>query len=106
MCFEIAHDDSFREMFVEINKLGSQQKKTNRRGHRLYEVIWIQYRAIIDRNNNLTHISENNSDLEGTSDKVNNNCHAKSQKLTESSKKAGPFVLYQKRPMLHLIDNK
>ena len=71
--FEIAHDDTFRGMFAETNNLVSQQKKTTCRRHRLYKAIRKQYIAIIEGNNNLTHSNKNKPDLEGTSDKENNN---------------------------------
>ncbi len=38
-CFDIAHDNRFRGMFVENNNAESRQKRTARRGHRLYKQI-------------------------------------------------------------------
>ncbi len=96
-CFEIAHDDTFRGMIADTNNLASQQKKTTCREHRLYESIQKHYIAIIDGNNKSTHSNVNSSDLEGMSDRENNDylkLSCKMQKLTESSKKRGPLELH------------
>ncbi len=84
-------------MFAETSNLASWPKKTTCRGHRLYESIQKQYVAIIDGNNKSKHSNEKHSDLEGTSDKENDNhliLSCKRQKLTELSKKRGPLELH------------
>ena len=80
-CFDIAHDDRFRGMFVENNSAESRQKRTAQRGHRLYEQIRMEYTKIIEKRTSSKQVCQDGEESEQSSDIENR------IQLNQSSKK-------------------
>ncbi len=95
-CFDISHDEKFIGMLSENNNLGSRQKRTTCRGHKIYNYICEQYETIINRNKHDSHTSKNDDNIKGMSDKEDNFFLQLSFKKQKINSSGDTSVLHQK----------